>query len=153
MRTFPRFGAKRFASTVRATPVLESTVCPESNSIGNLLLHLEGSTRGWIINTAGGAENPRNRQQEFDEREHISASELQFGSLSWKSSKTRRCRPSDSCQRVARSQRSSEPSRYAQPAHLSVPRLLLATYLDPIRSPLFRGNCLILKSTCRRRPY
>src|SRR5213596_3785688 len=90
----------------------------ESNSIGNLLLHLEGSTRGWIINTAGGAENPRNRQQEFDEREHISASELQFGSLSWKSSKTRRCRPSDSCQRVARSQRSSEPSRYAQPAHL-----------------------------------
>jgi uncharacterized damage-inducible protein DinB len=48
----------------------------ESNSIGNLLLHLEGSTRGWIINTAGGDGSPRNRQQEFDEREHISASEL-----------------------------------------------------------------------------
>jgi uncharacterized damage-inducible protein DinB len=48
----------------------------ESNSIGNLLLHLEGSTRGWIVNTAGGGDNPRDRQQEFDEREHIPASEL-----------------------------------------------------------------------------
>jgi uncharacterized damage-inducible protein DinB len=48
----------------------------ESNSIGNLLMHLEGSTRGWIINTAGGDDSKRNRQQEFDEREHIPASEL-----------------------------------------------------------------------------
>jgi uncharacterized damage-inducible protein DinB len=48
----------------------------ESNSIGNLLLHLEGSTRGWIINTAGGADSQRNRQQEFDERKRLPASEL-----------------------------------------------------------------------------
>ena len=48
----------------------------ESNSIGNLLLHLEGSTRGWIINTAGGGDSQRNRQQEFDERDHIPAAEL-----------------------------------------------------------------------------
>jgi uncharacterized damage-inducible protein DinB len=39
-------------------------------------LHLEGSTRGWIINTTGGADSPRNRQQEFDERKQIPASEL-----------------------------------------------------------------------------
>ena len=48
----------------------------ESNSIGNLLLHLEGSTKGWVINTAGGDDRPRNRQQEFDERTQIPTSEL-----------------------------------------------------------------------------
>ena len=42
-----------------------------SNSIGNLLLHLEGSTRAWIIGVAGGSRSPRDRQQEFDERERI----------------------------------------------------------------------------------
>ncbi len=48
----------------------------ESNSIGNLLLHLDGSTRGWIINVAGGANSPRDRQQEFDERGRIPRTEL-----------------------------------------------------------------------------
>jgi uncharacterized damage-inducible protein DinB len=47
-----------------------------SNSIGNLLLHLEGSTRGWIINVAGGFHTPRDRQQEFDERKQIPRAEL-----------------------------------------------------------------------------
>lgn len=47
-----------------------------SNSIGNLLLHLEGSTRAWIIGVAGGSHNPRDRQQEFDQREQISRAEL-----------------------------------------------------------------------------
>jgi uncharacterized damage-inducible protein DinB len=47
-----------------------------SNSIGNLLLHLEGSTRAWIIGVAGGSHNPRDRQQEFDEREPIPRAEL-----------------------------------------------------------------------------
>jgi uncharacterized damage-inducible protein DinB len=47
-----------------------------SNSIGNLLLHLEGSTRAWIIGVAGGAHSPRDRQQEFDERERIPRAEL-----------------------------------------------------------------------------
>ena len=47
-----------------------------SNSIGNLLLHLEGSTRTWIISVSGGAHSPRDRPQEFDEREHIPSSEL-----------------------------------------------------------------------------
>jgi uncharacterized damage-inducible protein DinB len=39
-----------------------------SNSIGNLLLHLEGSTRTWIMNIAGGSRVERDRQQEVDER-------------------------------------------------------------------------------------
>lgn len=47
-----------------------------SNSIGNLLLHLEGSTRNWITDVAGGENHPRNRQQEFDERRKIPRSEL-----------------------------------------------------------------------------
>jgi len=47
-----------------------------SNSIGNLLLHLEGSTRAWIIGVAGGSHNPRDRQQEFDEREQMPRAEL-----------------------------------------------------------------------------
>ncbi len=47
-----------------------------SNSIGNLLLHLEGSTRAWIVGVAGGAHGPRDRQREFDERAHIPRSEL-----------------------------------------------------------------------------
>ena len=47
-----------------------------SNSIGNLLLHLEGSTRMWISDVAGGASHARNRQQEFDEGKQIPRSEL-----------------------------------------------------------------------------
>ena len=47
-----------------------------SNSIGNLLLHLEGSTRAWIIGVAGGAHRPRDRQQEFDERQQIPRAQL-----------------------------------------------------------------------------
>ena len=47
-----------------------------SNSIGNLLLHLEGSTRAWITGVAGGFNTPRDRQQEFDEREHIPRAQL-----------------------------------------------------------------------------
>ena len=48
----------------------------ESNSIGNLLLHLDGSTRYWIVGVAGGAAVARDRQREFDERGPIPAAEL-----------------------------------------------------------------------------
>ena len=47
-----------------------------SNSIGNLLLHLEGSTRAWITGVAGGFNTTRDRPHEFDEREHIPRAEL-----------------------------------------------------------------------------
>lgn len=47
-----------------------------SNSIGNLLLHLEGSTRTWIMSVAGGSHIERDRQREFDEREQIPRAEL-----------------------------------------------------------------------------
>jgi uncharacterized damage-inducible protein DinB len=48
----------------------------ESNSIGNLLLHLSGNVRQWIICGLGGDLDQRYRQQEFDERSHIPKSDL-----------------------------------------------------------------------------
>lgn len=47
-----------------------------SNSIGNLLLHLCGNVRQWIIGGVGGRGFERRRQQEFDERRLIPAQEL-----------------------------------------------------------------------------
>ena len=46
------------------------------NSIGNLILHLSGNIRQWIISGIGGAPDDRERQKEFDERMHIPRSEL-----------------------------------------------------------------------------
>ena len=48
----------------------------ESNSIGNLLLHLSGNVRQWIVGGVGRQPDDRNRQQEFDERRAISKNEL-----------------------------------------------------------------------------
>ena len=41
---------------------------PESNSAGNLILHLCGNMRQWIISGLGGAEDTRERDLEFSER-------------------------------------------------------------------------------------
>jgi len=43
-----------------------------SNSIGNLLLHLAGSSRYWAIEVIGRKPIGRIRQQEFDRREPLS---------------------------------------------------------------------------------
>ena len=47
-----------------------------SNSIGNLLLHLSGNARQWIVSGLGGVPDQRQRQSEFDERSVISKAEL-----------------------------------------------------------------------------
>ncbi len=47
-----------------------------SNSIGNLILHLSGNVRQWIVGGVGQRPNERNRQQEFDEREAIPKEQL-----------------------------------------------------------------------------
>ena len=47
-----------------------------SNSIGNLVLHLCGNVRQWIYAGLGKNENVRNRQSEFDERTGIAKLEL-----------------------------------------------------------------------------
>jgi uncharacterized damage-inducible protein DinB len=49
---------------------------PQSNSIGNLVLHLEGNLRQWIVSGLGGATDVRHRQSEFDARAGRSAPEL-----------------------------------------------------------------------------
>ena len=41
---------------------------PTSNSVGNLVLHLEGNVRQWIISGVGGAPDCRARDREFAER-------------------------------------------------------------------------------------
>jgi uncharacterized damage-inducible protein DinB len=48
----------------------------ESNSIGNLLLHLSGNARQWIVCGVGGAADARDRDAEFAQREMISREEL-----------------------------------------------------------------------------
>ncbi|HVG31719.1 MAG TPA: DinB family protein [Pyrinomonadaceae bacterium] len=48
----------------------------ESNSIGNLILHLSGNARQWIVSGVGGAPDTRARQQEFDRRAGIGRAEL-----------------------------------------------------------------------------
>ena len=40
---------------------------PTSNSVGNLVLHLEGNVRQWIISGVGGAPDRRERDTEFAE--------------------------------------------------------------------------------------
>jgi uncharacterized damage-inducible protein DinB len=47
-----------------------------SNSVGNLLLHLNGNVRQWLVNSFNGTPDVRNRPAEFAERESIAASEL-----------------------------------------------------------------------------
>jgi uncharacterized damage-inducible protein DinB len=48
----------------------------DSNSIGNLLLHISGNARQWIVCGLGGATDMRQRQTEFDERRVIPPAEL-----------------------------------------------------------------------------
>ncbi len=40
---------------------------PSSNSVGNLVLHLNGNVRQWIISGLGGAPDRRDRNSEFSE--------------------------------------------------------------------------------------
>jgi uncharacterized damage-inducible protein DinB len=47
-----------------------------SNSIGNLILHLSGNARQWIVSGVGGAADVRDRQSEFDQRAPIPRSDL-----------------------------------------------------------------------------
>ena len=42
-----------------------------NNSVGNLLLHLAGNVRQWIVSGIGGIPDDRNRPQEFSERDPI----------------------------------------------------------------------------------
>jgi uncharacterized damage-inducible protein DinB len=47
-----------------------------SNSPGNLMLHLAGNLRQWIVSGVGGAPDERRRQEEFDRRSGTTAEVL-----------------------------------------------------------------------------
>lgn len=47
-----------------------------SNSIGNLILHLAGNIRQWVVSGIGGAPDSRERQAEFDANEGLSGGQL-----------------------------------------------------------------------------
>lgn len=49
---------------------------PGSNAIGNLLLHLNGNVRQWIVSGIGGVSDVRERDTEFAAREGAPAAEL-----------------------------------------------------------------------------
>ena len=49
---------------------------PESNSVGNLVLHLCGNARQWIVSGIGGQKDNRLRDSEFAQVEVIPKSEL-----------------------------------------------------------------------------
>jgi uncharacterized damage-inducible protein DinB len=48
---------------------------PGSNSVGNLVLHLAGNLRQWVVSGIGGEPDRRRRQAEFDERGPLPAGE------------------------------------------------------------------------------
>lgn len=48
----------------------------QENSIGNLLLHLAGNVRQWIVAGVGGIADDRDRDSEFNQREAIDPAEL-----------------------------------------------------------------------------
>src|SRR4030095_12237047 len=49
---------------------------PQSNSIGNLILHLCGNARQWIICGLGGADDQRHRDAEFAQTDIIERAKL-----------------------------------------------------------------------------
>jgi hypothetical protein len=50
-----------------------------SNSVGNIILHLEGNVRQWIISGLGGGPDRRDRPREFSERGPIPRPQLLAG--------------------------------------------------------------------------
>ena len=49
---------------------------PNCNSIANLLLHLEGNMRQWIISGIGGEPDNRRRSEEFEQNQGFSVEEF-----------------------------------------------------------------------------
>jgi uncharacterized damage-inducible protein DinB len=66
----------RLAVSVLDDQVIWARPNESSNSIGNLMLHLAGNARQWIVSGVGRAPDIRNRQAEFDQRAPIPVTEL-----------------------------------------------------------------------------
>src|SRR5436190_8927728 len=48
----------------------------EANAVGNLVLHLNGNVRQWIISSVGGDPDRRDRDAEFNARGDVAAATL-----------------------------------------------------------------------------
>ncbi len=68
-----RFHLPRIARCLRLLSDREVWWRPNaaSNSVGNMVLHLAGNVRQWIISGIGGARDNRRRDEEFSERGNI----------------------------------------------------------------------------------
>jgi hypothetical protein len=71
----------KLRKAVRAIPASEIWRRPndQSNSVGNLLLHLAGNVGQWIVSGVGGMPDNRDRPAEFGARGGASADELLAG--------------------------------------------------------------------------
>src|SRR4051812_14408999 len=58
------------------TEQIWSRASDASNSVGNLMIHLAGSSRQWALETIGGKPTGRDRQSEFDRRDSIPTERL-----------------------------------------------------------------------------
>jgi uncharacterized damage-inducible protein DinB len=81
--TFSRFllneeSRTKLRKTVNALPdeLLWWRPNEQANSVGNLLMHLEGNVRQWIVGGIGGETDVRNRAGEFGAREGSGKAEL-----------------------------------------------------------------------------
>lgn len=66
----------RLAVSVLDDEIIWARPNEASNSIGNLMLHLAGNARQWIVSGVGGAADVRDRQSEFDQRAPLPATSL-----------------------------------------------------------------------------
>src|SRR3982751_4759685 len=66
----------RLAVSVLDDDIIWARPNESSNSIGNLMLHLAGNARQWIVSGVGGARDVRDRQSEFDQRTPVSITML-----------------------------------------------------------------------------
>lgn len=74
---FLKFSTEKLAQLFGRIETCAGNLTPEQlwargaeneNAIGNLILHLAGNVRQWILCGVGGAEDRRNRDSEFDAR-------------------------------------------------------------------------------------
>lgn len=74
---FLRFSCEKLTELLGRIETCVAKLTPEQiwtrgaeneNAVGNLMLHLAGNVRQWIICGVGGAEDHRNRDAEFDAR-------------------------------------------------------------------------------------
>jgi len=84
-RMFADFSAKKLLQMAQRIDACLAKLTPEQiwargseneNAVGNLVLHLCGNVRQWIVAGVGGAPDNRERDAEFAARDGVSATEL-----------------------------------------------------------------------------